>query len=148
MVNPYLLPLGLLYTDGRREINGATRFQKLVFLAQREEGLSELFKFEADKYGPFSSDLYAALDELESKNLIDKQKRKTRSGNEMFVYSITSRGQSIIKQRLDKDEEGTKKVLDAAQRIKKQHNNEPLERLLRIVYRRYPKLTTESKLDI
>jgi uncharacterized protein YwgA len=53
MTNQSLLPLALLYADGQRKIEGITRFQKLVFLAQEETDIEEKFEFTPDNYGPF-----------------------------------------------------------------------------------------------
>lgn len=146
MTNPYLLPLAMLYVDGRREVDGVTRFQKLVFLAQEEAGLGDLFTFESHKYGPFSKELYKGLDELESKNLVRQEKVRTRSGNEKIVYTLTGRGQQVLKHYLNNDEEDVKPVFDAVQKIKQEHNDKPLERLLRYVYNKYPDYTGESEI--
>ena len=65
-----LLPLALLYADDCREIRGATKFQKLAFLAQEEYGVKELHEFEPDKYAPLSESLAGAVKALEQKGAI------------------------------------------------------------------------------
>lgn len=91
MSNPKLLPLALLHIGGE-SIDGATRFQKLVFLAQEETDLDEIFHFRADKYGPFSPELAQTLDLLEERGLINKEVQTTRAGHERFEYGLTRRG--------------------------------------------------------
>lgn len=146
MTNPYLLPLALLYVDNRREEDGVTRFQKLAFLAQEETELGQLFQFQEHKYGPFSKELYGALDELESRDLVRREKRSTRGGNEKIIYTITGRGQQVIKRHLDDGDENVDDVFEAANEIKRAYNDEPLERLLEYVYNKYPRYTGESEI--
>jgi len=145
MVSAELLPLALLYVDNQRAIEGITRLQKLVFLAQEESSLEIGYEYEADKYGPFSKELYGALDSLESRNLIKREVETTRSGNEKYTYLLTDRGRAVIKEILSNEEyEHARKVFEEAHSIKKQHNQEPLDTLLRYVYRKYPDYTENS----
>lgn len=148
MTNPHLLPLALLYVDRSRKIDGITRFQKLAFLAQKDGGLGELFEFEADKYGPFSKDLYSSIDALQGREMIKCETATTRGGNEKYVYSLTGLGQRAAKSQLAKDDNEIKGLFDIAQKIKTDHNDQPLDRLLRYVYKKYPDYTVNSELDI
>jgi DNA-binding PadR family transcriptional regulator len=145
-----LLPLALAYVDGSDEIKGATRFQKLAFLSQKETDLDELHEFREDKYGPFSPSLAAAIDSLEDKGLIEKRIEKTRSGKEKYNYRITDYGRRVIRSlKQDEDKkERVNSVLKAADRAKSQHNDVPLDRLLRYVYKKHPNYTGKSELDI
>ncbi|WP_210424029.1 hypothetical protein [Halorussus ruber] len=43
--------------------------------------------------------------------------------------------------------DGISKVFEKLQDVKKQYNDEPLQELLRYVYRRYPSYATETELD-
>jgi len=114
-----LLPLALLYTDNSREIDGATRFQKLVFLAQEETDLPDIFEYQSDKYGPFSPELAATLDELENMNLIEKKISHNRSGNEKHLYSLTGEGRRIVMKILNEHGDGAfKTLLDESEQIK------------------------------
>lgn len=147
MASADLLPLALLYVDRGRSVEGITRFQKLVFLAQKEEeGVEKAFDFYPDKYGPFSSELYNALDDFEDRNLIRQETEHTRGGNEKHVYSLTPYGRKVM--RKAREDEKYDDVFEAAQKIKQKHNEMPLDRLLRIVYNRYPDYTDKSELDI
>jgi uncharacterized protein YwgA len=148
MAQNKLLPLALLYVDGQREIDGATKFQKLVFLSQEETDVGSPFEYQADKYGPFSPELHATLDDLEDRGLIKKEIRSNRSGNEKYVYHLTSAGSTVIKKLMDRDDaEGLEDVLDDAQEIKKKHANKPLDRILKYVYTKYPAYTENTELD-
>ncbi|WP_256289523.1 PadR family transcriptional regulator [Halobellus inordinatus] len=145
-----LLPLALAYVDGNDEIEGATRFQKLAFLSQEETNIDQLHKFQADKYGPFSPSLAAAIDSLENKGLIKKRVEKTRSGKQKYNYRITDAGRRVIKslQQDDDKKEKVEDILSATQEIKRKNKDMPLDRLLRYVYKKYPSYTTKSELDI
>ena len=46
------------------EIEGRTRFQKMVFLGQKELGLPKLFAFKKYHYGPYSQDLADTIQSL------------------------------------------------------------------------------------
>lgn len=144
-----VLPLAFLYTDGQRPIEGITRFQKLVFLAQKETNLAEEYEFEADKFGPFSQELYSSIDELEERGLVVKKEQQTPSGNTKYIYSLSDDGHRLVKEVLDREEyEHLTDVFDEADSIKSEHNDQLLGELLEYVYTRYPKYTVESELDI
>ncbi|ADB60297.1 hypothetical protein Htur_1409 [Haloterrigena turkmenica DSM 5511] len=148
MSHSKLLPLGLLYVDGQREVDGATRFQKLVFLAQEETDLYNAFEFRSDKYGPFSPELHATLDKLQERDLIAKEVKKNRSGNEKYAYRLTPTGQQVVQKLINRNDlSGFDDILEDAQNVKKRYNNKPLDRLLRYVYSKYPEYTDESELD-
>ncbi|MFB6188139.1 MAG: hypothetical protein ABEI86_14915, partial [Halobacteriaceae archaeon] len=66
-----LVTIALLYTEGTASIDGATRMQKLVFLAQKESEVDEFYEFEAGDYGPFSTALARDLDELLERGIIE-----------------------------------------------------------------------------
>lgn len=148
MVSRHLLPLAMLYVDGSQEIGGITRFQKLVFLAQEEGPFEGFYEFEADKFGPFSKELAAVLDRLEDRGLIRQEVVSTRSGNEAYLYSLTGTGRRFVQEQVSKDDPDIKAIFDTAQEIKEKYNDEPLQRLLRIVYRKYPDYTVNSTLNI
>lgn len=143
-----LLPLALLYADGRREIRGATRLQKLAFLAQQEYDVSELHEFQPDKYGPFSPTLAQAVKTLEQKGMVEKREQQVPGGNEMLVYSLTEEGVSLMKTLLHERDEDVESTLDPVQELKSEKASLSLDRLLRYVYKKYPEMTTESELDL
>lgn len=146
MAQQHLLPLALLYTDRSREIDGATKFQKLVFLAQEETNLGSPFEYESEKYGPFSAELAATLSELERRGLIEKDVRTNRSGKDKHHFRLTDEGQSVVR-RLKDESDAFDDVLDAAHELKQDYNNMSLDQILKYVYSNYPGYTGESRLD-
>jgi DNA-binding PadR family transcriptional regulator len=148
MTNQSLLPLALLYADGQRKIEGITRFQKLVFLAQEETDIEEIFEFTPDNYGPFSTSLYATLEELEEKDVILRQVETTRGGNGKFIYSIGNLGENAAEALLKDSTSDFQAIVNEVQPIKEAHNTQPLNQLLRYVYSNYPNTTEESVLDL
>jgi uncharacterized protein YwgA len=148
MSSSILLPLALLYGDGQRQVEGATRFQKLAFLTQEEASLSSRFEFRADKYGPFSPQLHGTLEELENRGLIKKDIQTNRSGNEKYVYHLTDAGRRVVQKLKKRDDSGAfDTILKKAHETKRKHNQKPLDRLLKYVYSKYPSYTENSELD-
>jgi DNA-binding PadR family transcriptional regulator len=142
-----LLPVALLYVDRQKSIEGITRFQKLIFLLDEETDLDVGYDFRPDNYGPFSPELYNVIETLEDRDLVNREVKHTRGGNEKFVYSLTESGRKVAKRVLEREDD-VKEVFDAAQEVKQKHNDQSLERLLRYVYNKYPDYTSETKLDI
>ena len=73
------LVLLLLAAPGARllnELDGITRLEKLLYLAERETDVTskvnEPFKFEPYDYGPYSKDVYEAIEILERMRLINE----------------------------------------------------------------------------
>ena len=147
-MNKKLLPLSLLSAADETAIEGITRFQKLVFLAQREELDEELYPFKAGKYGPFSKTLYVDIDRLVQKGFISQSTQSTSSsGNdEKQVYELTEKGKTVIKNGLSADEES----LSSEQlcTFVDEYNDMELWDLLEYVYETYPKMAENSKLDL
>lgn len=149
MTNTKFLPLALLYVNGGRQVEGITRLQKLVFLAQQEQ-LGEddtWYDFAPYKYGPYSEELTHALELFEDRGYVDKDVETTRNGNERYTYSLTNEGRKIVKQGL-LDGSENKQLFDVAEEVKDTHNREPIERVLRYVYNKYPSFAEKSELDI
>lgn len=149
MTNTKFLPLALLYVNGGRQVDGITRLQKLVFLAQKEE-LDEdggWYDFAPYKYGPYSEDLAHALELFEERGYVERKVETTRNGNEKYTYSLTDEGRIIVKQAL-LDESEDNRLFEAAKNVKDNHNREPIERVLRYVYNKYPAFAEKSELDI
>lgn len=145
MPNFKLFPLALLYVGGD-SIDGATKFQKLVFLAQEETDLPEIFDYQADKYGPFSPELAQVLEVLEDRGLIEKDTRTTRAGHDRYDYRLTTRGHKIASE-MAKDEE-FEPLFENGEEVKTSHNHKPLDSVLKYVYRKYPDKTVNTELDL
>ncbi|MFB6177752.1 MAG: PadR family transcriptional regulator [Halobaculum sp.] len=142
-----LIPLTVLYTDGRSRVEGATRFQKLVFLTQAETRVPEQYPYHADKYGPFSPHLQEDLQELAADGLLGRTSETNAVGNERYVYSITPDGIRTVRRTVEATD-GLEQLLDSVQQIKREYNDEPLQHLLKYVYRNYESYTTASELDL
>jgi len=145
-VTDVLLPLALLYADGCREIRGATKLQKLAFLAQEEYGVEELHEFKPHKYGPFSESLTGAVKALEQKGLVERREEQVPGGSEILIYSLTDEGTELVETLLNEREE-LERVLGSVEELKQSLGDETIDRVLRQVYKTYPQYTTESGLN-
>lgn len=145
MVDPEDVPLILLYTDSRSAIQGTTRLQKYVFLAQEEENLAEFFEFNPYKYGPYSGELRATLHSLADRGLIDTTTETTAFGNERHIYSITTRGIQRVQELLKGA--GAEDIFESLQEVKRRYKEWGDRRLLRYVYDRHGDYATETELS-
>lgn len=104
MFEELLIPLLLSEALGR--INGKTRFQKLVFLVQKDASNSNVeastFSYELYHYGPFSLEFSATLENLKETGLIDEATEMTPSGYTRYLYSITEKGRKLLEDAKDK----------------------------------------------
>lgn len=140
-----LVPLIVLYTDNRASIDGATRFQKLVFLAQEEGDMPVAYDdFRPDRFGPFSKSLHHDLDVFRHNGLIERTAVTNEYGQEKFIYSLTTKGQQVARGLVD--QYGS--FFEASEIIKEQFNQEPLPDLLDYVYTKYASYTTATELNV
>ncbi len=144
-MNEQLLPLAVLDTveDGRLE--GITRFQKLVFLAQREREGAAPYDFRADNYGPFSPDLYDDIDRLDAAGLIDYDESETDFGNTAQVYTLTETGERAL-ENTDSDEFPVAE--DELRELGDEFADVDLWDLLEYVYTEYPRMARNSELSL
>jgi len=143
MDNNTLLPLIFLYTDGREGIEGSTKFQKLVFLAQEETDMPEAYDdYRPDRFGPFSyklqSDLFAFMEE----GYIERHTEPVPGGFR-YVYSLTPAGMRVAQNLI----EDYRSYFESAKEIKSEFNNRSGQEVLRYVYAKYESYTTASDLD-
>jgi uncharacterized protein YwgA len=141
-----ILTLSLLYTRNREAIEGATRFQKLVFLAQEEQRFADVFDFEPYKYGPYSSELAATVRGLEARGLVEADPETNTYGKERIVYKLTREGYEQMREQIE--EQDLDEVLTAVEEIKTAYNSWGTERLLKYVYRKYDEYTTDTDIDL
>jgi uncharacterized protein YwgA len=145
-MNSKLLPLGLLAAAEDETIEGITRFQKLVFLAQREELNEQPYEFEAEKYGPFSQRLYDDLDRLVEEGFVDRSREQTQLRNTKQVYELTDKGRhAVVHAPVEQRPNTTGTALREFDRVYNQMN---LWSLLEYVYDEYPKMAKNSVLDL
>lgn len=145
-MNTKLFPLALLAACDKESIEGITRFQKLVFIAQRELfNEDQFYSYVPHKYGPFSKSLYDDLDELVDRGFIDQSTEDTVTGDKKKIYTLGAKGERAVRRatenQIDVD-------LEAIEAIKQEHNDENLWDFLDYVYSEYPEMTTESKLKL
>jgi len=129
------VPLALIHSnDGK--IDGKTRLQKMVFLAQEEEGLENFYKFEKYNYGPYSFDLSDDLNVLKSLGLISITKESFETegmfDGKVFHYRLTERGREKIS-------EIRSEIIENVQTISQKWNSSErsLESLIDYVYDNY-----------
>ncbi len=152
-------------------IQGITRLQKLLFLAEREAGIAvdegEDFNFSAYKFGPVSKDLYDDIEKLENlgfietegvaeptaveldeyglsfEGLMGDETEVAKASLEERRYSITQRGQDWLKKNAASI---SKEALDGIRKVKGKYGKLSLSDLLYYVYSKYPAMTTESEI--
>lgn len=145
MANSGLFPIALLYARGATGVDGATRFQKLVFLAQEETDLPSRYTFHAEKYGPYSYDLASTMEMIIDRDIATRNVVTNEAGNEKHIYGLTEKGVQIAQEMVSSGEYDW--MFDIATRMKRQYEEWQLSQLLRHVYRNYPEYATETELD-
>lgn len=129
------VPLVLLQQNNG-EIRGKTRFQKMVFLAEEEEGLNEFYEFEKYNYGPYSFDLTDQLDTLVELGFIEKYTKTFPSDGKFqgkkFIYKLTDEGKEKARNASQEIKEPLKKSAD-----KWDSSSASLDSLLDYVYDEY-----------
>ena len=165
--------LVLLYAKGstgnlKEEVSDTTRLIKLLYLLVQEGGFSRLKKdldFEAKDFGPWSGDVFDAIETLKQIELIDTQKILPNSFEEIAdyvewveetpfhsltydqkqknTYYLTKKGEKVAKIFYDKLLSKEKMQIEY---IKGKFNKIELNKLLHYVYTKYPKSTIKSKI--
>jgi len=146
-----MLPLALLYADEEHRIDGRTRFQKLIFLMQKEGNLDDLdptdtYRFKAYDYGPFSSELYDDLDEHIEQDLIDDSMEHLDQEEDIvkYQYELETDGEQFVDDRLSSSEFA--RIVGEAERILADYGDLPLPDLIDVVYSKYPDYAENSVL--
>lgn len=168
------LLLLLLYVDDSTSIRGNTRFQKLIFIFEKELlgqyqfnklGDSEnlfTFDFEAYKFGPYSKSFYKHMNFFISFGMIEKEevnidndfylentyiKDSDLNENEGMVniqYTITQRGKKYVSENLWNQLNQQQREVLCS--LKQQFNKMPLKDILYYVYSKYPDMTIKSEI--
>lgn len=145
-------------------INGVTRLEKLLFLADRETKVSaavadEPLVFKAYNYGPFSKEVYEAVDLLEESELVTEERQVdgqtldsledlevtgTADEDEYITrcFVLTSKGQAVARYLGEQHPE----VVSALSEIKDRYAGRSLSSLIRYVYQAYPESAENSKI--
>jgi hypothetical protein len=156
----------LLAAPGRGEatqdrINGITRLEKLLFLAEKESDagreIGNAFHFEAYDYGPYSKGVYEAVEILEQAGIVSEERAFAGQPlDEMEEWTAGIDQREGIERRFILTDRGKvvagylaklhPNVADALGRIKKQYGDLSLRKLIRYVYGTYPSFAEASKI--
>lgn len=140
-------------------INGVTRLEKLLFLADKEEDINALvddnYEFEAYNYGPYSKKVYEEVEVLEQAGLLTEERAyggetldemeevavigESREGIERR-FVLTTQGEAVAQMLAVGNADAVKRL----SRIKDDYARMPLTRLVRYVYTTYPEYTDKS----
>ena len=160
---------------GKRAMGGVTRLEKLLFLLQKEtnfEKMGSFYKFTAHNFGPFSKDVYEALDFLEGCELIQVKERihssyyanvgeilllreifegevdEAMTGNDAGVtekiFLLTENGHKVSQKLRQTIEKNRPKDIEELNGIIRRYGKLPLNQLIRYVYHQYPEMTIKS----
>mgnify|MGYP006267999419 CR=1 FL=1 len=133
-----------MYSQDQEEIQGRTRFQKMVFLLQQEFEKTEFYDFEAYDYGPFSKGLYDDLDDLIDRDLVQEMREEFDKDKVYYEYKLTDAGRELIERLSDQEE--TQDIMALSEQLKQEINSEDLSVVLDRVYSEYPEYAENSVL--
>lgn len=153
---------------------GITRLEKVAFLIEesRFPKLSAIpaqpLQFKAYHYGPYTRELYDAIDLLSGIGLVREQRASTSTSLDLAeelnalegeevgagspdpsrpyeerILELTDKGKyvaGVIAHRVGD------KAVEEISRIKDEYGSLPLRQLLRLVYREYPKMAARSRI--
>jgi uncharacterized protein len=159
---------------GREWFSGITRLEKLLYLLECEtdfEGIGNFFHFEAHNFGPFSKEVYEAIEFLLSCELIEVHEKAFTSvysssdeakllaetsdddvsdeyGTESEVtekqFKLTPNGRKVAGIMRDAIKRRRPSDVEAIDEIVRKYGTRPLTQLIRYVYRQYPAMTVKS----
>lgn len=142
--------MALMYADDQEPVEGRTRLQKMVFLLQKElekRGKSKLIGLEYEfipyDYGPFSKELYDDMDTMIDQEFVEDTEEPLSSGKVKYVYEIKNAGEELVDSQSEEGQEVTE-ILELAEEIKMEYNNELLSDLIEYVYSEYPDYAERS----
>ena len=155
-----LLAAPTRWPQAENRINGITRLEKLLFLIDQEcqfnDTPSEPFNFIAYHYGPYSKEVYEAVELLEEVGLVKEEREFTDSAldhAEELLYSDTATEISYERQFvLTSDGKTVAEYLSRAHsqlqqqihKLKDKYAGLSLQDLIYDVYSRYPSYTERS----
>ena len=160
---------------GKETLSGITRLEKILFLLQKEtsfEGVVSFYDFTPHNFGPFSKEVYEALEFLEGCGLIEVRDRvhssyyanvgeilllqeisegevpEATTGSNAGVtekfFLLTKDGHTVAQKLREAIKGRRPKDMEELNGIIRRYGNLPLNQLIRYVYRRYPKMTVKS----
>ena len=159
---------------GREWFSGITRLEKLLYLIDREtkfEGIGNFFRFEAHNFGPFSKEVYEAIEFLLSCELIEQREKSFTSvysssdeakllseisdaevpdeyGSDNQVtekqFRLTPNGRKIARIMRDAVQDRRSSDIQELENVVRMYGTRPLNQLIRYVYHKYPAMTVKS----
>jgi hypothetical protein len=159
-----VLLLGAPGLEPRGRLEGVTRLEKLVFLLERETPvrawLTERADFRSHRFGPFSSKVYRAVDQLVGAGLITDSKAVSDSPDDSWEtghvvigsdaepyvtrdFELTDVGERYYQAVLRDLPQEAEATLEG---FKRRFASLPLRQLVRYVYKRYPEYTDRSEI--
>lgn len=159
--------------DGR--CAGITRLEKLAYLLERDSRFDELTRepseelhFQPYHYGPYTREIYDAVDLLVGIGLVRERRRTTGTSldlaeeiggldprdlgifggtrNERYVervFELSEKGRYVARVLAERVGSG---AVSEITRIKDEYGSMPLRSLLRRVYKAHPEMTTRSRI--
>jgi DNA-binding PadR family transcriptional regulator len=148
-------------------IVGTTRLQKLLFLVEREGGVTVTqgpgFDFTPYKFGPVSKEIYDDLTKLENLEYISSEPVAEPSNVERDEFGLSFEGLMGDEESTDPFEEKRYKItpkgrewltkrglstieIEKIRKVKGKYGSLSLSDLLHHVYSRYPDMTTASEI--
>jgi uncharacterized protein YwgA len=94
--NNILLTLATLYFH-KNPIKGRTRFQKTIYLLQKEYDVSFDFDFRPYYYGPYSDELSDIFSLLRAMNFVEERTEYFGMGITRYSYRLTEKGRKYFK---------------------------------------------------
>lgn len=152
----------------KNSLNGITRLEKLLFLLEREssfEGIGTFFAFEPHNFGPFSKEVYEAVEFLQGCELIDISERSfpspyARADEDRLTaeisdeesestvtemrFSLTNDGRKVAKIMRDSVARKRPSDVEDVDALVRKYGTRPLNHLIRYVYHQYPDMTSKS----
>lgn len=140
-------------------VYGITRLEKLLFLADKESKLpgqvEEAFEFKAYNYGPYSKQIYEAVEVLEEAKLLREEKvLDGRSVDIMEERGADAGADEGLERRFYLTDDGKDvadllagahgEFLELFTSIKRKYADMPLRQLIQYVYRAYPDYAENS----
>lgn len=157
-------PTEVAAAQGR--VNGVTRLEKLLYLADRETDVSaavldERLVFKAYDYGPFSKEVYEAAEILEEAELVHEERQVSGQSVDSLedvevtgavdadeyvtrCFVLTDKGRAVAGLLGDQHPA----VVKALSGIKDRYAARPLASLIQYVYRAYPESAVNSKIRV
>jgi len=153
----------ILMVEAMGELWGVTRMVKMLLLLGDQVNAvrfaPDYYAHTADNYGPFDKTVYRDIKGLERTGILEAARpevRVRRADEDLdlrreakaveAVYRLTPKGRQVAKALTASAEAADPAILAGVREVAAKYGRLPLEDLIRIVYRRYPHLTTKSRI--